>query len=72
MRFPRVPDSALHISGRVARERREQPTFGAESMWLPDWCVKGYNSLEQVLDAQRRPPVSTKALARERRKRAVS
>ena len=71
VRFPRKPSSSLHVSGRVARLRREQNPFGAESMWLPDFCVIGDNDLEQVKDAQRVPPVSAKALARERRKRGA-
>ena len=41
VRLPRRTAADLHISGRVARYPWEQPVHGADSMWLPDYCVIG-------------------------------
>ena len=69
--FVRLPHlTELHVSERVVRYRFEQPEFGAESMWLPDHCIVGANTLEQVLEARNK--VSTASLARSRRCRGVN
>ena len=59
VRMPRRTPEETHVSGRVARLRRDQPTFGAESMWLPDWCVVAHGSRAD----------HTRVLARQERKR---
>lgn len=60
VRLQRRTAKEVHVSGRVARMRSEQPAF--ESMWLPDYCILGQNSLSVAAEERRRKPKSAAAL----------
>ena len=53
VRMPRRTEQQTRISGRVARLRREQPSLGSESMWLPDYCIVSANTFEIVRQQKR-------------------
>ena len=55
VRMPRRPAHLMHVSGPVARLRSDQPAFGSQSMWLPDYCVLGELTLVQAAAARRAP-----------------
>ena len=53
VRLPKRTAKEVHVSGRVARMRSEQPAF--DSMWLPDYCIVGQNTLSVVAEERRKP-----------------
>ena len=53
VRFPKRTAAQLHVSGPTSRLRSQQPVFGHDSMWLPDYCIRGSNALSQVETSRR-------------------